>query len=129
MGEITFAVPQVQVGGFYPSALEKGLRSERVLMITLAEMYVHGESTKKVKAITEELCRIEISAMQVSRAITQLDDVLQECRERALGEVTYLYVYVLYEKVREAGQVRNAAIFTPQGERRVILFKATRKPF
>jgi len=123
MGEITFAVPQVQVGGFYPSALENGLRSERVLMITLAEIYVHGMSTKKVKAITE------ISAMQVSRAITQLDDVLQECRERALGEVTYLYVYVLYEKVREAGQVRNAAILTPQGERRVILFKATGEPF
>jgi putative transposase len=40
MGEITFAVPQVWEGGFYPSALEKGLRSERALTITLAEMYV-----------------------------------------------------------------------------------------
>ena len=39
IGEITFAVPQVREGGFYPSALEKGLRSERALMITLAEMY------------------------------------------------------------------------------------------
>ena len=29
IGEITFAVPQVREGGFYPSALEKGLRSER----------------------------------------------------------------------------------------------------
>lgn len=42
MGEITFAVPQVREGGFYPSALEKGLRSERALTITLAEMYVQG---------------------------------------------------------------------------------------
>ncbi len=39
MGEITFAVPQVREGGFYPSALEKGLRSERALMITLAELF------------------------------------------------------------------------------------------
>ncbi len=40
MGEITFAIPQVREGGFYPTALEKGLRSERALTITLAEMYI-----------------------------------------------------------------------------------------
>jgi len=48
MGEITFAVPQVREGGFYPTALEKGLRSERALVTTLAEMYVQGVSTRKV---------------------------------------------------------------------------------
>ena len=103
LGEITFAVPQVREGGFYPSALEKGLRSERALVATLAEMYVQGVSTRKVKAITEQLCGIEISAMQVSRATAQLDEVLQEWRERPLGEITYLYVDARYEKVREAG--------------------------
>jgi putative transposase len=53
MGEITFAVPQVREGGFYPTALEKGLQSEWALVTTLAEMYVQGVSTRKVKAITE----------------------------------------------------------------------------
>ena len=53
VGEITFAVPQVREGGFYPQALEKGLRSERALTLALAEMYVQGVSTRKVKAITE----------------------------------------------------------------------------
>ena len=125
IGEITFAVPQVREGGFYPSALEKGMRSERALMTTLAEMYVQGVSTRKVKAITEELCGVEISAMQVSRATAQLDGVLQEWRERPLGEVTYLYVDARYEKVREAGQVRDAAVLvaagiTPEGERQVL---------
>ena len=125
MGEITFAVPQVREGGFYPSALEKGLRSERALMITLAEMYVQGVSTRKVKAITEELCGIEISATQVSRSTAQLDEVLQEWRERPLGEIAYLYVDARYEKVREAGQVRDAAVLvasgiTPGGERQIL---------
>ncbi len=78
VGEITFAIPQVREGGFYPSALEKGLRSERALTITLAEMYVQGVSTRKVKAITEQLCGVEVSAEQVSRAVAQLDEVLQE---------------------------------------------------
>jgi len=53
VGDNTFAIPQVREGGFYPEALEKGLRSERALMLTLAEMYVQGVSTRKVKAITE----------------------------------------------------------------------------
>jgi putative transposase len=125
MGEITFAIPQVREGGFYPSALEKGLRSERALVITLAEMYIQGVSTRKVKAITEQLCGVEISAMQVSRAVAQLDGVLQEWRERPLGEITYLYVDAHYEKVRQAGQVRDAAVLmatgiTPEGERQVL---------
>lgn len=125
MGEITFAVPQVREGGFYPSALEKGLRSERALTITLAEMYVQGVSTRKVKAITEQLCGIEVSATQVSRAAAQLDEVLQQWRERSLGEITYLYVDARYEKVREASQVRDAAVLvasgiTPAGERQVL---------
>lgn len=125
MGEITFAVPQVREGGFYPSALEKGLRSERALTITLAEMYVQGVSTRKVKAITEQLCGMEVSAAQVSRATAQLDEVLQQWRERPLGEISYLYLDARYEKVREAGQVRDAAVLlatgiTPKGERQVL---------
>ena len=125
IGEITFAVPQVREGGFYPSALEKGLRSERALTITLAEMYVQGVSTRKVKAITEQLCGVEISAMQVSRATAQLDEVLQEWRERPLGKIIYLYLDARYEKVRVAGQVRDVAVLvatgiTPEGERQVL---------
>lgn len=92
--------------------------------MTLAEMYVQGVSTRKVKAITEALCGVEISAAQVSRATAQLDATLQEWRERPLGEITCLYLDARYEKVREAGQVRDAAVLvatgiTPQGERQV----------
>ena len=115
VGEITFAIPQVREGGFYPSALEKGLRSERALVTTLAEMYVQGVSTRKVKAITEELCGIEISASQVSRATALLDATLQEWRERPLGKVRYLYLDARYEKVREASQVRDAAVLIATG--------------
>lgn len=61
-GPITFQVPQVREGGFYPQALEKGLRSERALKLALAEMYVQGVSTRKVAAITEQLCGVEVSS-------------------------------------------------------------------
>jgi len=128
LGDITFAIPQVREGGFYPSALEKGMISERGLLIALAEMYVQGVSTRRVKAITEELCGVEISAMQVSRAAQQLDEILQEWRERPLGEIQYLYADASYEKVREAGQVRDAAVLvasgiTPEGERQLCVLE------
>ena len=125
VGEITFSIPQVREGGFYPSVLEKGLRSERALTMTLAEMYVQGVSTRKVKEITEQLCGFEVSAEQVSRATAQLDRVLQEWRERPLGEIRYLYLDARYEKVRESSQVRDAAVLVatgigPAGERQVL---------
>ena len=56
LGEITFDIPQVREGGFFPQALEKGLRSEHALTMALAEMYVQGVSTRKVTAIVEQLC-------------------------------------------------------------------------
>ena len=115
MGKITFDVPQVREGGFYPGALEKGLRSERALNLTLAEMYVQGVSTRKVKAITEQLCGTEISSSQVSRLTAQLDEQLADWRNRPIGEIVYLYLDARYEKVRQDGQVRDAAILTAKG--------------
>lgn len=125
VGKITFSIPQVREGGFYPSSLEKGLRSERALTIVLAEMYVQGVSTRKVKEITEQLCGVEISATQVSRDTAQLDQALQEWRERPLGEIVYLYLDAVYEKVRENGQIREAAVLiatgiSPNGVRTVL---------
>ena len=105
VGGITFDIPQVREGGFYPGALEKGLRSERALTMALAEMYVQGVSTRKVKAITEQLCGTEISSSHVSRATSQLDEVLEAWRSRPLGEYVYLYLDARYEKVRQDGQV------------------------
>lgn len=53
VGKITFDIPQVRESDFYPSSLEKGIRSERALKLALAEMYVQGVSTRKVTAITD----------------------------------------------------------------------------
>jgi putative transposase len=118
VGEVTFAIPQVREGGFYPEALEKGLRSERALLMALAEMYVQGVSTRRVAAITERLCGMQISASQVSRAAEQLDETLEAWRTRPLGEVAYLYLDARYEKVRQAGSVRDAAILIASGVKR-----------
>lgn len=125
VGDITFAIPQVREGGFYPQALEKGLRSERALTLALAEMYVQGVSTRKVKAITEQLCGVDVSSSQVSRAAAEMDSELEKWRERPLGEYPYLFLDAYYEQVREDGQVRHLAVLvavavTPTGKREIL---------
>jgi putative transposase len=125
LGEITFDIPQVREGGFYPQALEKGLRSERALHLTLAEMYVQGVSTRKVSAIIEQLCGSSVSSTTVSQASAKLDETLEAWRNRPLGEIVYLYLDARYEKVRQDGQIRDAAILLalgvdPRGRRHVL---------
>jgi len=76
MGKVTMAIPQVRDCDFYPSSLEKGIRSERALKLALAEMYVQGVSTRKVAAVTEQMCGFEVSSSQVSKATAELDELL-----------------------------------------------------
>lgn len=126
LGDIRFAVPQVRGDvAFYPSALEKGLRSERALKLAMAEMYVQGVSTRKVTAIFEQLCGLEVSSAQVSRATAELDQQLETWRHRPLGSFTHLIVDARYEKVRIDGTVRSCAVLIAigideQGKRSVI---------
>jgi putative transposase len=115
VGKITFDVPQVREGVFYPQSLEKGLRSERALKLALAEMYVQGVSTRKVAAITERLCGFEVSSTQVSQATALLDEQLEAWRQRLLGRCKYLWLDAHYEKVRQDGQVRDAAVLKAVG--------------
>jgi putative transposase len=115
MGKITMAIPQVRDCDFYPSSLDKGIRSERALKLALAEMYVQGVSTRKVAAITEQMCGFAVSSSQVSKATAELDEQLQAWRERPLGRMKYLYLDARYEKVRQDGQIRNSAVLLAVG--------------
>lgn len=110
VGELDVRVPQVRSGQFYPSSLERGTRSERALKAALAEMYVQGVSTRKVAAITEQLCGFEVSSAQVSRATAELDTHLAEWRERPLSQMRFLQLDARYEKVREGGVVIDEAV-------------------
>jgi putative transposase len=125
VGALTLAVPQTRGVEFYPKALEKGLRSERALKLAVAEMYVQGVSTRRVAAITEQLCGLEVTSSQVSRAAAVLDEELQKWRDRPLGETPYLILDARYEKVRHGGQVVPCAVLVaigigPDGKRSVL---------
>ena len=116
MGRIAVDVPQVRGDvEFYPSALQKGCRSERALKVAIAEMYVKGISTRRVTSVLEKMCGLEISSTQVSRAAKILDEELNNWRNRKLGEYRYLILDAHYEKVRQNGSVQSCAVFTAIG--------------
>jgi len=118
LAPVTFAVPQVRGGlKFYPSALEKGIRSEQALKLALAEMYVQGVSTRKVAAIVEQLCGVEVSSTQVSQCAAKLDAELDSWRQRPLAPCPYVFLDARYEKVRHGGQVRDGAVLIALGVR------------
>ncbi len=115
LGKLELAVPQVRDSSFYPSALDRGERSERALTCALAEMYVQGVSTRKVKAIVEELCGCEVSSTQVSRCAAKLDEELTKWRERPLGAFSFVILDARYEKVRHGGCVVDCAVLVAVG--------------
>jgi len=116
LGEITCAVPQVRGEvAFYPSALERGVRSERALKLAVAEMYVQGVSTRKVTAVMQQLCGLEVTSMDVSRAAALLDEQLAAWRTRPVGETPYLILDARFEKVRHGGVVRSCALLIAVG--------------
>lgn len=118
MGPITFDIPQVRGDvEFYPSALEKGSRSERALKTAVAEMYIQGVSTRRVSAIMQELCGFEVSSSQVSHATALLDEELSAWRCRPIGCVPYLILDARYENVRHGGSVVRCAVLIALGVR------------
>ena len=125
IGKLELKVPQTRDGNFYPSALERGERSERALKLAVAEMYVQGVSTRKVAKITSELCGLEVTSTQVSRAAKLLDEELETWRNRSIDQIEYLIVDARYEKVRVSGSVRDCAVLVaigiqPSGHRSVL---------
>jgi len=116
VGKLMVNVPQVRGGlQFYPSALERGCRSERVLKLVIAEMYVQGVSTRRVTEVLEKMCGLSVSSTQVSRVAQILDEELDKWRNRPLGEYPYLVLDAHYEKVRTAGSVVSCALLTAIG--------------
>ena len=118
VGELNLDIPQVRGDiEFYPSALEKGCRSEKALCISMAEMYFNGVATRKVKNVLEKLCGVNVTSQEVSRATEKLDAEFSAWRERQLGDIAYVILDAKYEKVRVNGIVRDAAILSAIGAR------------
>jgi putative transposase len=116
VGKLELRVPQDRAGRFSTELFERYQRSEKALVAALAEMYVQGVSTRKVKAITEELCGHSFPAAAISAINVRLDEELAQFAGRRLDEAyPYLILDARYERVREAGVIRSQAVLLAIG--------------
>ena len=116
IGKLELRVPRDREGRFSTELFDRYQRSEKALVSALAEMYVQGVSTRKVKAITEELCGHTFSASTISRINKSLDGLLRRFAQRRLDEAyPYLILDARYEKVRLDGVIQSQAVFIAIG--------------
>lgn len=116
VGKLELRVPQDRQGRFSTQLFERYQRSEKALVSALAEMYVQGVSTRKVKAITEELCGHSFSASSISDINKTLDEQLAQFATRRLDEeYPYLILDARYERVRENGTIHKRAVLVAIG--------------
>lgn len=126
IGKLELRVPRDRSGEFSTALFERYARSEKALVSALAEMYVQGVSTRKVKAITEELCGHSFSASAISAINKTLDESLARFANRQLDEpYPYLILDARYEKVREGGVIQSLAVLVAlginwEGQRQVL---------
>lgn len=114
-GKVMLKIPQVRGMEFYPSCIEKGIRSERALKLAIAEMYVKGVSTRRVSDIVEILCGTEVSSSQVSRLAKELDEEIHAWRSQPIGQIQYLILDATYESVRVGPKVVKQALLLAIG--------------
>jgi putative transposase len=118
VGTLELRVPQDREGTFSTELFARYQRTEQALVLTLMEMYVQGVSTRKVAAITEQLCGTGFSKSQVSALAGRLDAELSAWRERPLAaRYPYLSVDARYEHVRVDGQVVSQGVLIVAGVR------------
>src|ERR1700748_3299666 len=116
VGKLELRVPQDRQGRFSTELFERYQRSEKALVAALAEMYVQGVSTRKVKQVTEELVGHAFSASAISAINKRLDASLKAFCERKLKEpFAYLILDARYERVREDGIIASQAVLIAIG--------------
>lgn len=125
LGTLALQVPKLREGGYVPSFVEHRKRSEQALISVIQEAVVQGVSTRKIEAVLAEFGIAGVSAGQVSQLCSALDEKVRQFRERPLGEIRYLWVDAMYEKVRLDDRVESMAVViatgvNPQGRREVL---------
>jgi len=118
VGPVTLQVPQTRDGSFSTDIFKRYQRSEQAFVLALMEMVVQGVSTRKVSAITGELCGARFSKSTVSELCVGLDARVKVFNERSLeGEYPFVMVDALFIKSRQGDRVVKRAALIASGIR------------
>lgn len=118
VGSIDLKIPKLREGTYFPDwLLDARTRAERAFIQCVAEAYVKGVSTRRVEGLVETLGIASLSKSQVSEMARELDELVDDFRNRPLdrGPYTYVWADALFLKVREGGRVTSVALLHAVG--------------
>ena len=118
IGEITLDKPQFREFPFESSVFERYCRVEQALLMTIAESYIQGVSTRRMEELVKNFGLNKLSASEVSRLCKILDEKVEEFLKRPIEvKIRYLLVDATYFKVRCGVQYKTRALLVVVGIR------------
>ena len=115
-GEVVLDKPQFREFPFKTQVFERYSRVENSLRIAVAEAYLEGIATRRVKEVVSKFGLENISASEVSRIAKELDEKVKEFLNRPIeSEISYLFVDASYFKIRSEGRYKNKALLIVTG--------------
>lgn len=118
VGTINLRIPKLRAGSYFPEDLiERYSRAGRAVIAAVSEMVANGVSTRKVRRVARTMGIDRMSASQVSRICSSLDESVADLREHDLSDAVYPYIWLdaTYIKRGDAGRVRSTAPVTAIG--------------
>jgi putative transposase len=115
-GELTLETPRDRNGSYEPKIIGKGQTRFTGFDDKIVSMYARGMSTREIQGHLEEIYKVEVSPTLISNVTEEVMEAVKSWQNRSLDEVyPILYLDALVVKIREAGHVRNKAIYVAIG--------------
>jgi len=118
VGELILKKPQFRDRSFKSCVFDKYSRVELALTNAIAESYLQGVSTRRIRDVVSHLGVERLSASTVSRIAKELDEKVAEFLKRPIErQIPYIYVDASYFKVRDGGKYVTKAFLIVTGVR------------
>ena len=118
VGELILEKPQFRGQSFKSCIFDNYSRIELALTNAIAESYLQGVSTRRIREVVSHLGVERLSASTVSRIAKELDEKISEFLKKPIERpIPYLFVDASYFKVRDGGKYVTKAFLIITGIR------------
>jgi len=115
-GEVPLETPRDRNGTFEPKIVAKGQTRFTGFDDKIVSMYARGMSTREITGHLEEIYGVEVSPTLISSVTEAVMEEVKGWQGRPLEPVyPIVYLDALYVKIRDAGHIRNRAIYVAIG--------------
>lgn len=118
VGTINLGISKLRAGShFHEDLIERFSRVDRAVITAVSEMAADGVSTRKAKRVAQGMNIDRMSASQVSRIRSSLEESVADLQERDLSDVIHPYPGAAWQR-RVAHPMRSAAGNAPTRQKK-----------